>query len=166
MMKSRKSQVSSPQKSYMGCFLEFGSWSRWLSGSGPGTLLLLFVLSSCGSDDVPTPKPYAYFRIGFPEKKYEMFRDSCPFEFEYPSNYSIVLPDTDAMAEPCWKNIYYPKFRAELNLSYKKIENNGSLEKYLDDSWSLATKHQVKASGMPETPITRDSAKVYGLMFE
>lgn len=130
-------------------------------------LLFPFFLSSCGSDnDIPAPKPFAYFRIDFPEKKYEVIRDSCPFEFEYPSAYAIVLPDSDANAEPCWKNIYYPKFRAELNLSYKQIENGAALEKYLDDSWSLATKHQVKASGMPETPIRRDSAKVYGLLFE
>ncbi|WP_457651099.1 hypothetical protein, partial [Propionibacterium freudenreichii] len=44
------------------------------------------------------------------------------------------------------------------------MDNN--LNKYLDESWTLATRHQVKASGMPETPIVRDSAKVYGLLFE
>ncbi|MEK6614728.1 MAG: gliding motility lipoprotein GldD [Bacteroidota bacterium] len=77
-----------------------------------------------------------------------------------------MLADSDNNSEPCWKNIVYPRFRAELNLSYKHIENGSNLEKYLDDSWMLATKHQMKASGMPETPIKRDSAKVYGLMFE
>lgn len=124
--------------------------------------------SSCGSDDddILTPKPFAYFRIDLPEKKYSLFSDSCPFEFEYPSNYALVLADSDNNAEPCWKNIVYPRFRAEINLSYKLIDANNHLEKYLDDSWTLATRHQVKASGMPETPIRRDSAKVYGLMFE
>ena len=125
-------------------------------------------VSSCGSDnDIPTPKPNAYYRIDFPEKKYSVFSDSCPFEFEYPSNYALVLRDSDNNAEPCWKNIVYPRFRAELNLSYKHIDGKESnLEKFIDDSWTLATKHQVKASGMPETPIRRDSAKVYGLMFK
>ena len=122
--------------------------------------------SACGSDnDIPTPKPLAYFRIDLPEKKYDVFRDDCPFEFEYPSNYAVVLPDSQPNAEPCWKNIVYPRFRAELNLSYKRIDTAGSLEKYLDDSWELATKHQIKASGMPETLIKRDSARVYGLLF-
>ncbi|MFI5164291.1 MAG: gliding motility lipoprotein GldD, partial [Bacteroidia bacterium] len=125
-----------------------------------------FLLSSCGSDNdgLVTPKPFAYFRIDLPEKKYSVFKDSCPFEFEYPSNYALVLPDKERNAEPCWKNVVYPRFGAELNLSYKAIQNN--LNSYLDDSWSLATRHEVKASGMPETPIRRDSAKVYGLMFE
>jgi gliding motility-associated lipoprotein GldD len=125
----------------------------------------LFVVS-CGSDsdDIVVPKPNTYFRIDLPEKKYTVFRDECPFEFEYPSNYAIVLRDSDNNAEPCWKNIVYPRFSAELNLSYKHID--GNLNKFLDDSWTLATRHQVKASGMPETPIRRDSARVYGLMFE
>lgn len=124
------------------------------------------LLPSCGSDsdDIQTPKPNAYFRIDLPEKKYVAFSDSCPFEFEYPSNYAVVMPDNDKNAEPCWKNIIYPQFGAEVNLSYKRIDNN--LNKFLDDSWTLATKHQVKASGMPETLIRRDSARVYGLMFE
>lgn len=131
-------------------------------------LLLTGLLFSCGtdSDDVVIPKPFAYFRIDLPEKKYEVLRDSCPFEFEYPSNYSIVIPDPDKNAEPCWKNIAYPHFYAEINLSYKPITHAHPLEKYLEDSWTLATRHQVRASGMPETPIRRDSAKVYGLVFE
>lgn len=132
----------------------------WLLTSG------FWLLTSCGSDDedVIIPKPLAYFRIDLPQKKYSLFSDSCPFEFEYPSNYALVLADSDNNAEPCWKNIVCPRFRAEINISYKHIDNN--LEKYLDDSWMLATKHQVKASGMSEMPIKRDSAKVYGLMFE
>ncbi len=129
-------------------------------------LLLTVCLPSCGSDadDIQTPKPSAYFRIELPEKKYTVFSDSCPFEFEYPSGYAMVMPDHDQNAEPCWKNIVFPQFRAEINLSYKNINNN--LEKFLDDSWTLATRHQVKASGMPETPVFRDSARVYGLLFE
>lgn len=129
-------------------------------------LICTLAISSCGSDadDIQTPKPNAYFRIDLPEKKYTVFSDSCPFEFEYPSNYAVVMPDKDVNAEPCWKNMVYPQFGAEVNLSYKHIDNN--LNKFLDDSWTLATRHQVKASGMPETLIRRDSAKVYGLMFE
>lgn len=129
-------------------------------------LLCTLYLSSCGSDsdDIQTPKPNAYFRVDLPKKKYTVFSDSCPFEFEYPSNYAIVLPDNDLNSEPCWKNVVFPRFRAEVHLTYKSLDNN--LNKFLDESWTLATRHQVKASGMPETLIRRDSAKVYGLMFE
>lgn len=127
--------------------------------------IFAIILNSCGSDDdLATPKPMAYFKVNFPEKKYTIFRESCPFEFEYPSNYAVILPDTDSHAEPCWMNIVFPKFKAEINLSYKQVNNN--LNKYLQDSWTLVTKHQIKASAMPETVINRDSAKVYGLLFE
>ena len=124
------------------------------------------VFYSCGSDadDLQTPEPNAYFRIDFPEKKYTVFSDSCPYEFEYPSNCAMVVPDTDPNSESCWKNIIYPRFGAEINLSYKRVDHN--LNKYLNDTWALATRHQIKASGMPETAIYRDSAKVYGLIFE
>ena len=126
-----------------------------------------FLLAAgCGSDDALIPKPLSYFRIDLPQKKYEVFKDACPFQFEYPANYALVLGDSDRYAEPCWKNIVYPQFKAELNLSYKHIGSKADLDKYLEDSWTLVTKHQIKASGMPEIPIQRDSAHVYGLMFE
>lgn len=124
------------------------------------------LLPSCSNDDTEIPKPYAYFRIDLPQKKYSLYKDACPFEFEYPSEYAFVLADSAPLSEPCWKNIIYPQFHAELNFSYKSINNKEALDKYLNDSWTLATKHQIKASAMPETPIKRDSAKVYGLMFE
>lgn len=141
--------------------------SKRFSGVSLPLVSLCAILVSCGtdSDDINIPKPYAYFRIDFPDKKYQVFSDSCPFEFEYP-DYALVLPDDDSKAEPCWKNIVYPGFNAEINFSYKRIDKNNPLEKYLDDSWILATKHQVKASGMPETVVRRDTARVHGLMFE
>lgn len=129
--------------------------------------ICLILLYGCGSDsdDIAIPKPRAYFRIDLPEKKYSVFRDSCPFEFEYPE-YALVLPDKDPQSESCWKNIVYPYFHAEINFSYKSINHKSPLEKYLDDSWLLATKHYIKSSGMPETVIRRDSARVFGLMLE
>ena len=135
---------------------------------GIALLPILLLWFSCGSDgEIPTPKQLSYFRIELPEKKYELFRDSCPFEFEYPASYALVLNDSDKTAEPCWKNIVFPRFKAELNLSYKSIQNNPeTLKKCLEDAWMLASRHQVKASGMPETPVLRDSARVYGLIFE
>lgn len=137
--------------------LIFRKFSGWILAC------FLFSFASCGTEEAPAPKPYAYYRIDLPEKKYSVHRDECPFEFEYPGEYALVLTDT-LDAEPCWKNLAFPKFKAEVNLSYKRID--GNLNKYLEDSWSLATKHQVKASGMPETIIRRDSARVFGLLFD
>jgi gliding motility-associated lipoprotein GldD len=137
----------------------------------PGTIIAsgLFFLStlifiSCDEDDeVYSPKPKGYCRIEFPEKKYRIFDSVCPYKFEIPL-YSKIAADKHKGAEPCWLNLDFPQFRATLYLSYKPVTNN--LRQYLDDAHDLANRHQIKATGLDEITIMRDSAKVYGLMFD
>lgn len=126
----------------------------------------LLVLFSCiGSDDedAVTPKPRAFYSLRFPEKKYKTYESDCPFTFDMPE-YARVEPSPDKNAEPCWLNIKYPLFKAQLHVSYKPVQNN--LAKYLDDARELAVRHQVKASGLESQLIMRDSAKVYGLLYD
>lgn len=49
-------------------------------------------------------------------------------------------------------------------MGYREVKNN--IATYLDDSHYFANKHQVKATGLDEIAILRDSAKVYGLLFD
>ncbi len=131
-------------------------------------LLLLcscFLYSCIGNDDdeVITPKPRAFYSLNFPEKKYKVYDTLCPFTFEIPV-YSFVEPDKSNNAQPCWLNIKYPFFRAQLYLSYGVLNND--LPKYLKDARELAIRHQVKATGLDQQPIIRDSAKVYGLLYD
>lgn len=125
----------------------------------------IVLLAACGDDDddVFTPKPKGYFRISFPEKKYTRFDSLCPFSFDYPV-YARVAPDRDKNAEPCWMNIQFPQFHAEVNLSYKPV--SGNVDKFLEDSRTLAVKHTIKADAIEEQPVIRDSSKVYGLIYE
>jgi gliding motility-associated lipoprotein GldD len=125
--------------------------------------LLLFVACGDDDDDVYTPKPKAYFRIDFPEKKYVTYDSVCPFTFETPV-YSIVEKDMDPNSKPCWINIKYPQFKAQLHVSYALLNND--LNTYIETSRELAIKHQVKASGLDQQAIIRDSAKVYGLFYD
>ncbi len=130
--------------------------------------LLIFAscisLTSCNSDDDDTisPKPRAYFRLAFPEKKYIKYDSVCPFTFEMPV-YSKMENDKNQGAEPCWLNLNYPAFNGILHLSYKAV--HGNIQGYLEDTYSLASKHQVKASGIEEQVISKDSSKVYGLVY-
>lgn len=120
-------------------------------------------MSSCGEDDeVYSPKPRGYFRIDFPEKKYRLYDSVCPYAFEIPA-YTRMVKDKHMGAEPCWLNLEFPKFNATLNLTYKTVNNN--LGNYLQDSHDFANRHQVKATGLDETVIIKDSSKVYGLLF-
>jgi gliding motility-associated lipoprotein GldD len=132
------------------------------------TLLLFFaalvLLPACDSEEeVFSPKPKGYCRINFPEKKYRMFDTVCPYKFEIPI-YTQINSDKHTNAEPCWYNIDYPQFRATIHLSYKAVNKN--INSYIEDSHNFANRHQIKATGLEETVIVRDSAKVYGLLFD
>ncbi|HEY1038084.1 MAG TPA: gliding motility lipoprotein GldD [Bacteroidia bacterium] len=128
-------------------------------------LSTLFLVTACTDDDdvVFTPKPKAYFRIDFPEKKYKIYDSVCPFTFETPL-YSIVENDVDPSSRPCWINIKYPQFKAQLHVSYAALNND--LNTYIESSRELAIKHQIKASGLDQQVIIRDSAQVYGLFYD
>ncbi|MGZ4099778.1 MAG: gliding motility lipoprotein GldD [Bacteroidia bacterium] len=127
-------------------------------------LVLVLVFISCDDEDpIYSPKPRGYCRINFPKKEYRLFDTTCPYQFEIPK-YSRIVGDNRKDAQPCWYNIEFPQFRATLHLSYKPVSNN--ISNFIDTSHYFALKHQIKATGMDETPILRDSSKVYGLLFD
>lgn len=141
------------------------SRSRWFLTVS--LLALVISLASCVHDEdddaVYAPKPRGYCRIDFPKKAYRLYDSVCPYTFEIPV-YAFIDHDRHLGAEPCWLNVNFPQFRAKLHLSYKEVNNN--LDTYLTDSRDFAIKHQVKATGLDESPIIRDSAKVYGLVYD
>ena len=134
------------------------NWIRYL------ILITCISLASCGSDDdTIAPKPRSYFRLSFPEKKYMKYDSVCPFTFEIPV-YSKMENDHYPGAEPCWLNLNFSTFNGTLHLSYKTV--NGNIKDYLEDTYTLASKHQIKASGIEEQLISNDTAKVYGLIYD
>jgi gliding motility-associated lipoprotein GldD len=128
-------------------------------------IVLTCAFASCDDDDddVFSPKPRGYMRIDFPEKSYMHFTSDCPFEFDVPA-YSHMRLNSTTNSEPCWYNLEFNSFKATLHLSYKQVNNN--LAQYLDDAHEIANKHQIKATGVDEITVLRDSAKVYGLVFD
>jgi gliding motility-associated lipoprotein GldD len=127
------------------------------------TFALLFY--SCGSDDdeVIAPKPRAYFRLTFPKKEYVNYDNGdCPFSFEMPA-YSKMNADKEQGAEPCWLNLDFPTFNGRLHLSYKPV--NGNINGYLEQTYTMAAKHQIKASGIEEQLVSKTANHVYGLIY-
>jgi gliding motility-associated lipoprotein GldD len=122
---------------------------------------VFLLIASCGNSYVPKPK--GFFRIDLPVKKYVLFDSTYPFSFEYPQ-YSLVIPDTLKSAEPYWLNLYFPFFNGQVNVSYKKVENN--LSKYTEDAYSLAMKHIPKASNIDEQKISYPENNVYGIIYD
>ncbi len=121
---------------------------------------------SCGNDDdeeVISPKPRAYFRLTFPKKEYVQYDNGeCPFTFEIPA-YSKMVVDKELRAEPCWLNLDFPSFQGRLHLSYKPVE--GNIDSYLEQTYTMAAKHQIKASGIEEQLVSKTSSHVHGLIY-
>ena len=129
-------------------------------------LISCIFLPSCGSDDddAIVPKPHAYFRLKYPEKKYVMYSDSLyPFTFEIPE-YSKMEIRKGPDAKTGWLNLNFPSFNGTINFTYKYVD--GDLEDNLKETYDYVNKHQVKASGIQEKVVSIDSVKVYGLIYE
>lgn len=121
-------------------------------------------LAGCDNEEeVFSPKPRGYFRINFPEKSYRVYDSICPYKFEIPV-YARMNQDKHNGANPCWLNLEFPKYKATVYLSYNSVNND--IGKFLEDAHDIANRHQVKATGLDEITVLRDSAKVYGLVFD
>jgi gliding motility-associated lipoprotein GldD len=61
-------------------------------------------------------------------------------------------------------NIDFPRFDGKIHISYKQVRNN--LDRYTEDSRTLAYKHSIKADAIKETLYGNDSSHVYGILYE
>ncbi len=123
-------------------------------------ILLIFSLS-CKQEY--TPKPHGYFRIDFQEKSYHRLDSTgLPYSFEVPV-YGRIVPDNDRLAEPYWINLLVTKHKAELHISYKKVDKN--LAGLLEDSHWLAYNHSIKADAINERIFVNPAKKVYGTIY-
>jgi gliding motility-associated lipoprotein GldD len=124
-------------------------------------LLFLMFCFSCKQDYVP--KPRGFFRIEFQKKIYhQLYSATFPYRFEIP-DYSQIVPDNELRAEPFWVNLEIPEHKAELHISYKKVNNN--LTKLTEDSRTLAYKHSIKADAINERVFINPEKKVYGTIY-
>ena len=117
---------------------------------------------SCNYDY--TPKPRGYFRITFPDKKYQTYSDHCPYTFDYPT-YATITPDRSSMAKPCWINVVYPQFGGKIHLSYQAISSKKVFNELIEDARTFAFKHTVKATAIDESFISYPDKKVYGILY-
>lgn len=123
---------------------------------------ILLLAISCKEDY--TPKPRGYFRISFQDKSYHQLDSAAlPYRFDIP-DYSKVVPDIDRLSEPFWINLKIPAHKAEVNISYKKVDNN--LAKLTEDSRTLAYKHSIKADAINERIFINPEKKVYGTIYQ
>ena len=126
---------------------------------------ILLILVACNS--VYTPKPRGYFRIDFPEHKYQSFNlPEFPYSFEYPV-YAKIIRDTsffgDKPENPYWINVDIPRFHARIYISYKKVEGN-NFTKLREDAYKMTYKNTYKATSIEDSLISTPLG-VHGIFF-
>lgn len=120
-------------------------------------LLIALFLTSCTTNYQPKPK--GYNRLILPEEKYMALPDSLPYQFEY-STAAKLLRDTSWVNEKHWVEIYYPELKANIHITYKKVNNREALLKeFLNDAYNLTSKQQIKAYGIDEVKIVTPKGK-------
>ena len=119
--------------------------------------LLTTIVLLLGCDSVQQPKPKAQFRLQYPEPKYKQVPDIYPFDFKY--NDWVELKGIAKTAP----DLYYPKMKATLYLSYVGVENN--IDSLLNDAYQLPGKHMIKAQEIPERVFMAPEKRVYGTLF-
>ncbi len=133
-------------------------------------ILILPILIFAGCNQKYTPKPRQFFRIDFPEKTYHPLQQGFPYQFDIP-DYSRIVSDEDNPDQPNWINISVPANKAEIHISYynlseSKNSNRVLLNKFMEDSRTLAYKHSQKADAISEQVFMNPSENVYGLIYK
>jgi gliding motility-associated lipoprotein GldD len=107
-----------------------------------------FALMACKNDFMPKPK--GFNRIVLPDNEFRPLPDTFPYQFEY-SEHANILKDSSWIAEPYWIDLYYPEFKASIQISYKPVKKSEVLLKeYMATSYRLTSEHQVKAYSIEE----------------
>ncbi len=129
---------------------------------------LLLLVMSCQVSDVPSPRPHQYPRLTFPEREYKIYKnEECPFTMEVPSASEVVKKEYlfgEIEASPCWFDISISSLAATVHCSYYKINQDQRLDKLINDAFTMASKHNIKASYREEFEIkTREAS---GMIFK
>ena len=134
--------------------------------------VLFFIISStllvaCNSD-YSSGKKKGYFKIDFPEKKYQSFdQPGYPYTFEYPV-YAIVSKDStffNDKAGDWWVNIDLPQFAGRIYISYKTIGGGNSFDSLIRDGFKMAHKqHEEVSTGIDDSLINTPNG-VEGIYF-
>jgi gliding motility-associated lipoprotein GldD len=124
--------------------------------------LAAIMLQSCREEAIP--KPPGYFRIDLPAHDYSRFQSSCEVSLDVP-NYARVEDFKDRQGvDSCWFNITYPRFNATIYCTYFGVNNN--VNELVQDAYTFAMKHEMKATGVRRTPVEEEASKVFGIIYD
>ncbi len=135
-------------------------------------ILFFTWLGACGlvacNSDYTTGKKKGYFKIDFPEKKYQLFdQPGYPYTFEFPA-YATVIKDSvffDDKAGDWWINIDIPGFGGRIHISYKPINAQNQFDSLVRDGFKMAYKQHVNMATGIHDSLMRTPTGAEGIYF-
>ncbi len=125
------------------------------------TIISLFILQSCGEQEY-TPKPRGFNRIDLPAQEYESLGQGYPFIFQKAKG-TYTRPDSSKIAQKYWFYIIYPQFKANIQLTYYRLDDVKNplkkMQELNDDALKLTSKHMVKADMVENNIIKTPKGK-------
>ena len=129
-------------------------------------ILIAVAVVLCSCEEEYQPKPYGYFRITLPAKKYVETDSLGPYMTEINTISHAEMSDARwSDASDTWTNLTYPSLNATIHLSHKYITPN-QLQTVCEESRTLVYKHTVRADAIIETYYEDSINHVYGVLYE
>ena len=130
---------------------------------------LCFLSLSCGPDKIAKPRPHQYPRIDFPTSDWDLHTEEiCPFTIELPSYAQVLMKpqrDDERPIHPCWFDIRAADLGAVIHCSYYPIDEVNTYDKLREDAYTMASKHNIKASYRDEIAVETDQGSK-GILFK
>lgn len=117
---------------------------------------LLLFLGSCSKESIPKPKAFLYLEYIKPE--YHRFVTDCPYSFAIPVTSKLHF------SRGCDATIDYPRLKAQVFVTYRRVHNN--LKLILSEADKLTSAHTVKADAIKPHPFENKEKHIYGLLSE
>ena len=121
--------------------------------------LIFFIcaLAACSNQREVAPRPHQFPKVLFPTKSYVQFQlQDCPFSFKMP-NYSSVSKKQylfeNIPAGKCWFDLELSEFDATIHFSYYSVNSNNRFDELVNDAFTMASKHNIRASFREEKTI-------------
>jgi gliding motility-associated lipoprotein GldD len=129
-----------------------------------GFVFLIVLASGCSDDAIP--KPRGYFRIDLPVDSTNTVASNCPFTAEVPV-YAHLMKGAgtgDGDGTVCWTDLLFPGQRAAVHMTWRSV--HGDLPELINDAHEFKAKHESMATRIRAEEVLRDSARVFGTIFD
>lgn len=123
-------------------------------------LVSFYITLACDNTDVQ-PKPKSYLALTYDKPAYIEANIDCPFTFEMNIHSRLEKPKIERY---CWANLYYPKQKARVFITYIPVEKN--LTELLRDAQQLPLQHTIKADHIEASIFSNDIKKTFGTFYE